>query len=87
MKTFGLIAIKLAEQMAAQNHYFIVSFLKIRTFHIYFSVWIKFGKRDLYIMLLRGVVRGGGEWCRRPGQQSPRGGKMSSKINSLNEKC
>jgi hypothetical protein len=26
------------------------------------------------------------EWCGRPGQQSPRGGKIGDKINILNEK-
>jgi hypothetical protein len=29
----------------------------------------------------------GDEWCGRPGQQSPGGGKVSGKINILSEKC
>jgi hypothetical protein len=27
-----------------------------------------------------------GEWCGRPGQQNPQGGKMGGKVNILNEK-
>jgi hypothetical protein len=30
--------------------------------------------------------RGGGEWCGRPGQQSPGCDRMGGKMNILNEK-